>query len=58
MVNTRSDSTEKPMFKKAFEDNRCLIIADGFYEWKDKLTCSIITTDANSIVKRFIIECL
>lgn len=25
---------EKPSFKQAFKNHRCLIIADGFYEWK------------------------
>ncbi len=35
MINARSDSVaSKPAFKKAFERKRCLILADGFYEWK------------------------
>lgn len=35
MINARSDSVaEKPAFKKAFARKRCLILADGFYEWK------------------------
>jgi putative SOS response-associated peptidase YedK len=35
MINARSDSVaEKPAFKKAFQRKRCLILADGFYEWK------------------------
>jgi putative SOS response-associated peptidase YedK len=34
-INARAESvSEKPTFKKAFEENRCLIPADGFYEWK------------------------
>ncbi len=35
MINTRSVTvTEKPAFREAFESRRCLIPADGFYEWK------------------------
>ena len=33
-INTRDDSvTEKPMWKKAFTDRRCIVPASGFYEW-------------------------
>jgi putative SOS response-associated peptidase YedK len=35
MINTRSESiTEKPSFKNAFRKRRCLIPANGFFEWK------------------------
>jgi len=35
MFNARAEAiSEKPSFKNAFKKRRCLIIADGFYEWK------------------------
>jgi putative SOS response-associated peptidase YedK len=87
MINARMETiTEKPSYREAFKKRRCLIIADGFYEWrtgpdgkkepvyiylKNKKTfgiagiyeiwkssageqiisCSIITTQANEIMK-------
>lgn len=35
MINTRAETIdEKPSFKQAFKKRRCLIPANGFYEWK------------------------
>jgi putative SOS response-associated peptidase YedK len=69
VINTRAESMEKPFFKQM---KHCIILANGFYEWKDKVpyyitvknrklfgfagickegTVSIITTDANEVVK-------
>ena len=34
MINARSETiTEKNSFKNPFKNKRCLVIADGFYEW-------------------------
>jgi len=35
MINARAKTiTEKPAFRTALRNRRCLIIADGFYEWQ------------------------
>lgn len=35
MFNARAETiSEKPSFKNAFKKRRCLIVADGFYEWQ------------------------
>lgn len=85
MINARSETVDvKKSFKRLFTRRRCLIVADGFYEWKEErgkklpfriklkndqpfafaglwdrwekngenlTTCTILTTEANSIMK-------
>jgi putative SOS response-associated peptidase YedK len=35
MINARAETLmQKPSFKKSFRERRCLVLADGFYEWR------------------------
>ena len=37
MINARAESlAEKPSFKRLLHSKRCLVVADGFYEWKQE----------------------
>jgi putative SOS response-associated peptidase YedK len=87
LINARADTVaSKPAFRAAFKRRRCLILADGFYEWRQGEkkapkqpyhfrrkdgeplafaglwerwageepaieSCTIITTDANNLVR-------
>ena len=50
LINCRSETAAtKPSFRSAFQSRRCLVIADGYYEWeragKQKLPWHIHRTD-------------
>lgn len=54
MINTRAESaTEKPAFRSAVRQRRCLIPADGWYEWrregKRKQPFFMTTQDGSSL---------
>ncbi len=37
MINARAETVAlKPSFREAFLQSRCLVVADGFYEWRNE----------------------
>ena len=53
MINARAETVaEKPAVRAALRARRCLIVADGFYEWQKvgsrclRLSWSIVATRA------------
>ena len=53
MINARSETVEaKPSFRSAFKKRRCLVVADGYFEWKkmgkEKQPFYMTVADGNS----------
>lgn len=51
-INARAETiSEKPSFREAFQKMRCLVIADGFWEWetigKKKIPWKFARTDGD-----------
>ncbi len=44
MINARSETVaEKPSFRNSFKKKRCLVIADGYYEWRKEENSKVKT---------------
>ncbi len=45
LINCQSETCDtKPMFRAAFKSRRCLVVANGFFEWPEKDKPRFITT--------------
>lgn len=53
LINARAETIqEKPSFRYAFKQRRCLILADGFYEWQQQITSAAPKVPFLFILKR------
>ncbi len=49
MINCKSETADtKPSFRSAFKTRRCLVVADGFYEWPTRDKPRFITLKDNA----------
>jgi putative SOS response-associated peptidase YedK len=55
MINAQSETmATKPSFREAFKRRRCLVVADGFFEWPEKDKPRFITLKDAVRVRRFV----
>nr|MCU0387751.1 SOS response-associated peptidase [Chitinophagaceae bacterium] len=53
MINTRTESIEeKPAFKNIFKYKRCIVLADGYYEWKSMEPEGTLSKAKSKLVKQ------
>ncbi|MDD6467677.1 MAG: SOS response-associated peptidase family protein [Erysipelotrichaceae bacterium] len=46
IINTRSETVkEKKLFQTSYKQNRCVVLANGFYEWDKQKRKYYLTTD-------------
>ncbi|MBQ1476967.1 MAG: SOS response-associated peptidase family protein [Erysipelotrichaceae bacterium] len=45
LINARIESLEEKPLYRSMKKNRCIVIANGFYEWKDKVKYHISKED-------------
>ena len=57
LINARLETIdEKITLKKLIQLHRCIVIADGFYEWKEKIELKLLITLNEKIKKIFILQ--
>jgi putative SOS response-associated peptidase YedK len=57
LINARAETVAvKPAFRRAFARRRCILPADGYYEWKDKKPFYIFKTNGGTLALAGIYE--
>ena len=52
-INARAETlADKPMFRDAFRKTRCLVLCDGYYEWRSEkpVSSSLITLQPPTVI--------
>ena len=56
-INARAESlNEKPFFRDSFRRRRCLIPANGFYEWNSENFAKLNLIDLNAVFFSFVVH--